>query len=155
MNILDNFERYFLLSYFLCQKSSVTDPVRILPDLELDPRWFSGTRNVWHQKYETKNKYLKYSFNRISKISICLRYRAPYPFFLIVLKSFGLCRIGSELLSKLAERHSLIDTTLNVRVSWQRFGTKNQKYTTTKIKGLNLAHLKNVHHFELFKLLCK
>ena len=43
------------------------------------------TGDVWHQKYKNKKEgvknYLTYSFNRLLKISLSLRYRAPDPVF--------------------------------------------------------------------------
>ena len=75
------FKAFFLFSYIWCQKSPVSPRAPV-------PGWFSESRTwyVWHQKYKNKKdgfiNYLKYYFNRLLKIYLRLRYRAPDPVFL-------------------------------------------------------------------------
>jgi len=81
MNILDN-----LNSLLFCFHTyGVRRTIDVL-DSENQPG--SGalrlTGDVWHQNYENKKgskNYVKYSLNRLLKISFRLRYRAPDPFF--------------------------------------------------------------------------
>ena len=89
MNILDNIKS--LLFYF--HTFGVRRTIYVL-DSENQPgsgkiRTGSGalglTGDVWHQKYKNKKggvkSYLTYSFNRLLKISLSLRYNDPDPVF--------------------------------------------------------------------------
>ena len=89
MNILDNIKSLL----FCFHTFGVRRTIDVL-DSENQPgsgkiRTGSGalglTGDVWHQKYKNKKEgvknYLTYSFNRLLKISLSLRYRAPDPVF--------------------------------------------------------------------------
>ena len=77
MNILDNIK-----SLLFCFHTS--DVRRTIYDLYSENQPGSGalvfTGNIWHQKYKSKKEgvknYLRYSSNRLFKISLSLRYRA-------------------------------------------------------------------------------
>ena len=82
MNILDNIKSLL----FCFHTFGVRRTIYVL-DSENQPG--SGalglTGDVWHQKYKNKKEgvqnYLTYSFNRLLKISLSLRYRAPDPVY--------------------------------------------------------------------------
>ena len=87
-SLLNEYFRKFLKSSLLFSGPNFTGSGRCL---NLGHLWY-----VWHQKYETKMRllnYLKNSLNRLLKIYLRLRYRAPDP-ILAKTGSSSLCKSG-------------------------------------------------------------
>ena len=78
INILDNFEAFFIVFILLVSRRSI-DVLDSGNQSGSGSRALGITEDVWHQKYDNKKEgfqnYLEYSF------SLLLSYRALYPFF--------------------------------------------------------------------------
>ena len=73
-----NFQLTFRLNLFKVCNTGVRRSIDVLdPENQPGSGALGPTEDVWHQKYELRKDffYLKYSFNRISIISLCSRYR--------------------------------------------------------------------------------